>query len=230
MNTAIIVGRGPEADVLIERHLSLPKNLLLFRPDFSVSRNKERLLPSLALTRPGSAKKALSANEVSRIAMIGALRFDNPDLRRGPFYRHLVAQLGAPGNNSDILKRCIHEKFRGDFKFPSVRTALPFLFLNEDFCVNPEPFILKRALRESFPPAGCTIVNVAGEATKVFRIARGNGTNLFHFCLTPTELRNLHQQKSIKRFFFNRKQTIIIDREEMAAYARKHDLTLQSFV
>jgi hypothetical protein len=225
MNVAVIVGRGPEADLLLERRSRLPKKLLLLEPDFS--RSKRGGLPVIALTRPEEANRLLSAHGATRIAMVGDLRFDNT--KQGPRYRRWATRLIAPGNNSDILKRCVHEEFGQAFKFPAVRTVFPFLFLKEDLLVNPDSHLLARALRQTSPSAGCASLNVGGEATKILRMAEDSRTNFLHFRLTPSELRNLHQTRSVKRVFFNRKQTIVIGGEEMAAYAREHSLTLQSF-
>jgi hypothetical protein len=230
MNTAIIVGHGLEVGALLKRPDLLPKNLILCRTNLSIAPKVSAHLPAVDMTTDAEARRILSAWKVKRIILIGSLKLANPDLEGGASLLRLVERTGKSKNVSDAIKLSIHDLLSSSFEFPAAKSVLPFLFLDRDDGVNCEPDLLAQALAEPAALNGCATVNVAGAATKIFKVDETGEANLFNCCLEPRGLRRLHQEKSVKRIFFDRNRTIVIDYDTMASYARFHKLTLQSFV
>jgi hypothetical protein len=232
MNTAILIGEGREATALRRRANSLSGNLVLFETNLSGTKRKNTGLPVVDIFHKQRARKALLGRKISRVVMVGLLRPTGPQVDEGEPTRRLAqlsVEIFKAKDPGDGTRKYIHLLLKSDFKFPAVKSVLPFLFHNDGSGVNPRPDLLEKALARSGRSNKCFKITVAGEFAKVFRIEDGNTTDLFNCCLAPKRLEQLHINESIKRFFFDRNRTIIIDYKRMAAYARKNGLTLESF-
>jgi hypothetical protein len=232
MNTAILIGRGPEVDALIERADRLPPNLILLDTNLSGVATGVRY-PKVDLFDPARVLRTLRRRKATRVTAVGVLRPTGPFLKEAKQYAELkrlsLEILKAPDAN-EATRKYIHSLLKSDFKFPVVKSVLPFLFARRNVSINPNTALLEEILKQHGRSGKCSTVTLDGEAARIFRVPAWEGGNLSTCCLLAKELEKLHQQKSIKRFFFDRNRTIVIEYRRIAAYARKHQLTLQSFV
>lgn len=228
MDTALIIGHGLEAAALLARRHLLSPNLVPFTTSLSFSPPGTTDFPVLDLDDPYSARRDLKSRNVTGVVMIGSFRIDNPELETAAVIR-MANRIGPATSISDAIKRTIHTELGPGFEFPAAKSVLPFLFVEDNVGVNCKPDLLARALVAA-GSSGCVTVDVDGEAAKVFKIPGSGEANLFNCCLAPEKLCGLHQNHAVKRFFFDRNRTIILDYDYMRTYALHNELTLQSFV
>lgn len=232
MNTAILIGQGPEVDALLARADRLAPNLILLDTNLSGVEVGVRY-PKVDLFDPARVLGMLRRRKASRVTAVGVLRPTGPFLKEAKQYAELkrlsLEILKTPDAN-EATRKYIHSLLKSDFEFPVVKSVLPFLFARTNVSINPSSALLAEILKQHGRSGKCSTITLDGETAKVFRVPAWEGSNLSTCCLLPKELEKLHQQKSIKRFFFDRNRTIVVNYKRIAAYARKHELTLQSFV
>jgi len=230
MNTAVLIGQGPEVTALLARADRLPKGLILFETNLSRVRKHVRF-PLVNLFNTTSAPTMLAAQEVSRVVAVGTLRPANPRVKGAEIeqLKRLLREITIAKNANDGTRIYIHSLLRPKLKFPAVRSVLPFLFARKTVGINPKPDLLAKTLQQHGRSGGCHTVTVSEESIGIFRSRAGEPSTLFNCCLFPEKLEQLHRNKSVKVFFFDRRCTILVEYKRMAVYARKNKLTLQSF-
>lgn len=217
---------------MLARADRLPTNLILLNTNLSGVAAGARY-PKVDLFDPARVLRMLRRRKASRVTAVGVLRPTGPFLKEAKQYAELkrlsLEILKTPDAN-EATRKYIHSLLKSDFEFPVVKSVLPFLFARANVSINPSSALLAEALKLHGRSGKCSTITVDGEAVKVFRVPAWEGNNLSTCCLLPEKLEKLYEQKSIKRFFFDRNRTIVVNYRRIAAYARKHQLTLQSFV
>ena len=172
----------------------------------------------------------LAARKVSRVVAVGTLRPANPRVKGAEIeqLKRLLREITIAKDANDGTRIYVHSLLRR-FKFPAARSVLPFFFVRKAVEINPKPDLLAKTLQQHGRSGGCHTVTVSGESVGIFRSRAGEPSTLFNCCLFPEKLEQLHRNKSVEVFFFDRRRTIVVDYKRMAAYARKNKLTLQSF-
>ena len=135
MNTAIIIGQGPEVAALLERAGLLSDDLILFRTNVSGATPETVSLPMVDLFDLESARETLLACNVTRIIMIGSLKPANPDVGKGKSFallKQLILRIVRGEDANCATRRHVRSLFKSDFEFPEATSVLPFLFLADD--------------------------------------------------------------------------------------------------
>src|SRR3954447_17026114 len=143
MNTAILIGQGPEVAALLARADRLPKGLILFETNLSRVR-KNVQLPLVNLFNTTRAPTILAARNVTRVVAVGMLRPANPRVK-GPEIeqlKRLLREITIAKNANDGTRIYVHSLLRPKFKFPAARSVLPFLFVRKTVGINPKPDLL----------------------------------------------------------------------------------------
>jgi DUF1009 family protein len=233
MKTAIVLGRGPDVDVVLATQVEKP-SFELFVTNLSHYRPGERAakLPLIDVFDVRGAKRMLVEHDIDRIVSIGSFKLAGA-------YQYLrsaaALQEAKPlvlaifTHASDEIRRVVFERFANDFEFPSVKEVLPCLFAGEDVSVMADNTLLHLALSASARQRKDTPLLVAGRKTMVFRIPDGQRSSLATRRLYLAKLESIHSKQGVKHVFFDRDQTIVVNLEEMISYARQRGLTFQSF-
>jgi hypothetical protein len=226
MHIAIILGQGPDVDAVLAPPEPLPANVILLSANSLGPADSSLTVDVHDIKR---LRRTLHAQKASEIVIIGLLRLAGSSVRRRtPGVGAVVRQAMQGQDDSDATKRQLYRQLHPEFGFLPAKPLLPFLFAPVHVSVNPAPRLLGQALTELASSSADGKLNVGGEIVKVFTAMPDEPVNLLNRCLCLAELKRLHREESVSRFFFDRERTIVVGIKAMTAYARENGLTLQS--
>lgn len=233
MDTAVILGAGPEIDFFFSASAASRGKLICFSTNASEGYPTRHHpgIPILNLLEVTESINVLKAQKIERIVTIGSVRIRGAfaDARTRTAMAELLSLAPFFLQGSDATRRAYFHKLTSYFEFPLVRDVLPFLFAGSEVAINPDNDALLSTLSQPMPNRTDPDIYGKGYKAKLFRIPPGDLSNIVNRRLYPEKLIRAHREGAVTHFFFDIDRTIVVNVPEMIEYARANRITLQSF-
>lgn len=233
--TAVVLGRGPDSELVMKRSNSLPADVVLYTTNLSgrTPAVDGQLLPCINVYDATDTIRMLRAADVSAVVAIGSLKITGafPFVRTSALLSNARPLLFAliRDNTSDEIRRIVFDRIRNDFIFPHAKTVLDFLFTTSDVSINPDARALAESLKLCDGSQRDARLSINNSKIVVLRVPNEESSVLASRRLYPEKLKNFHEKDGITHVFFDSDRTVIIDLDVMVAYATANNITLQSF-